>query len=604
MSNISGRTAAEGAREVDDLFFDLASLLPHAVLRDDGANGTAGSREPLHLTPPGMRDDVGELVAIYELALDVARQESVPEMLRCLVDGAREAFGAVSAAVMLDVPDMPHAVVLLSGRPPVEGVRGWQTDTVRPVTGGDIPEHPMLLSGPQGSGAGNAPPDVELPVSTMMGVPLVVDSNPDARTAGYLTLFDRHDGTSFSDAELAVLQTLSRHAATAVSRVQAQSGQATGQHRVEAELSQLRVIMDTLPAGVLVMLPPEGRVELANETALTTILGDAATSDASLMIYRDFDWLRADGTELTRGEHPGMLALRGEPIGNRALLLRTKSGETIPVRVQSTPIYNDDGSVARAVVLFLDVSRERVAEQVKDDFLSLISHEFRTPLTAIHGGALLLSQQGEVMDAEMRQELLHDIGEESLRLDRMLGNLLSVSEIMAGRFQASTEPILVSPLVQPLLEEFRESAPGHTFTLDVEPGTPPAEGSPELLMQILRNLYENAVKYSPPPADIRTVIRQRGGVVAIEVIDNGLGIAAEHVPHVFERFRRPGADPTVRGMGLGLYLSRLLVDAQGGQISAHSDGPGKGATFRVELPMVADWEQDHDANTDGSEERE
>jgi signal transduction histidine kinase len=127
--------------------------------------------------------------------------------------------------------------------------------------------------------------------------------------------------------------------------------------------------------------------------------------------------------------------------------------------------------------------------------------------------------------------------------------------------------------------------------MDQEPGVPPAEGDPELLVQILRNLYENAVKYSPGGGEIRTVIAQEGGWVSIQVQDNGLGISQEHVPHVFERFRRPGAEPTVRGMGLGLYLSRLLVDAQGGRIHAASPGPGKGATFMVELPMVPDWEQ-------------
>jgi signal transduction histidine kinase len=602
MLNGTGKKLRAREREVDDLFVDLASLFPHAAVRHAAGNGDAGPLDVERVIPAQARANVDNLVAIYELALDVARHDSVPAMLRRLVDGAREAFGAISAAVMLDSPDMPHAVILLSGRPPAGNVRGWRTDTVRPVTGGDIPDHPMLLPDPFGNADAESSIEDHLSVATMMGVPLTVDSTSGAPTAGYLTLFDRHDEAPFSDAELALLLTLGRHAATAIGRVLAESGLATGQRRVEAELSQLRMIMDTLPAGILVMLPPDGRVELANETALTTILGDGATPEASLSIYRDFDWLRADGAELTRGEHPGMLALRGETIGNRALLLQIRDGRRIPVRVQSTPIHNDDGSVARAVVLFLDVSRERVAEQVKDDFLSLISHEFRTPLTAIHGGALLLSQQGDVMDAEMRHELLHDIGEESLRLDRMLGNLLSVSEIMAGRFQASTEPILVAPLIQPLLEEFRESAPGHRFTLDVEPATPPAEGSPELLMQILRNLYENAVKYSPAPADIRTVISQRGGVVSIEVIDNGLGIAAEHVPHVFERFRRPGADPTVRGMGLGLYLSRLLVDAQGGHIRAYSEGPGKGATFRVELPMVPDWEQEHDP--DGGDQRE
>ncbi len=436
-------------------------------------------------------------------------------------------------------------------------------------------------------------PPGHLPVENVMGAPI--------RDLGFLYVIDREDGGNFCHDDLARLQRLSWHAAGAFDRARDERGHAFAQRRVEAQLSQLRMIMDTLPAGVLVLRPPDGRVELANKTAVQTMLGKDAHEThegVELKVYRDFRWFRADGTELPRSEHPGMIALRGEIIGNRALILETKAGNRIPVRVQSTPIYDSEGRVARAVVLFLDVARERAAEQIKDDFLSLISHEFRTPLTAIHGGALLLSQQGEAMDDEMRGELLQDIGEESLRLDRMLGNLLSVSEIMAGRFQASTEPILVAPLVQPMMEEFRGKSTDHTFTLLVDPDVPPAEGSPELLKQILRNLYENAVKYSPGGGEIRTHIWHHDDRVSIRVIDEGLGIADEHVPHVFERFRRPGADPTVRGMGLGLYLSRLLVDAQGGQIRANSDGPGTGATFEVDLPMVPDWESEHEPDDD------
>jgi two-component system phosphate regulon sensor histidine kinase PhoR len=364
----------------------------------------------------------------------------------------------------------------------------------------------------------------------------------------------------------------------------------------EVELSHLRMILDTLPAGVMELTPPDGRVERANEAALQMIFGAGEARERLPRIYKDFRWLQADGTELPRSRHPGIVALRGEAVGRRALILQNAEGTHIPVRVQSTPVRNGNGSIVGSVVLIVDVSREQAAEQVKDDFLSLISHEFRTPLTAIHGGALLLSQQGDAMDTETRRELLQDIGAESARLDRMLGNLLSVSAIMAGRFQASTEPILIAPLMQRLVDEFSQRAVGHEFTIVAEGGMAPAEGAPELLVQILQNLYENAVKYSPGGGEIRTVLREQDGKISIAVIDHGLGISAEHVPHVFERFRRPGAEPTVRGMGLGLYLSRLLVDAQGGTIRAMSPGPGKGATFMLELPMVRDWVRDQEVD--------
>ena len=118
---------------------------------------------------------------------------------------------------------------------------------------------------------------------------------------------------------------------------------------------------------------------------------------------------------------------------------------------------------------------------------------------------------------------------------------------------------------------------------------PPAEGDADLLLQVLRNLHENAVKYSPPGSAITTSVCADAQRVTINVVDEGSGIAPEHLGSVFERFRRPGADPGVRGMGLGLYLSRHLIEAQGGQISVTSPGRGKGATFSLTLPISADW---------------
>jgi signal transduction histidine kinase len=263
----------------------------------------------------------------------------------------------------------------------------------------------------------------------------------------------------------------------------------------------------------------------------------------------------------------------------------------LPILVQAAPLRDRDGAIARAVVVLQDITRLREAEQLKDDFLSLISHEFRTPLTAIHGGAHLLASQGDELDGTTRRELLDDIVTESGRLDRMLANLLSLAEIMAGRLEPNTEPLLIAPLARAVAAEVGSRSPDHTFVVDIPGDLPPAEGDPALLSQVLRNLYENAVKYSRGGGPVHTSATWDGERVTIRVTDEGVGIAAEHVPHVFERFRRPGADPTVRGMGLGLYLSRFLVEAQGGKIGADSPGPGLGATFSVVLNVARGWDR-------------
>lgn len=243
------------------------------------------------------------------------------------------------------------------------------------------------------------------------------------------------------------------------------------------------------------------------------------------------------------------------------------------------------------VIVMQDVTQLREAEQLRDDFLSLVSHEFRTPLATVHGGAYLLANQGDSLDGQTRRELLADIVVESERLDRMLTNMLSVTAIQAGQLTPSTEPVLVEPVARRAAARVGGRSPRHALRIDTPPGLPPVEADADLLEQVFVNLLENAVKYTPDGGAIETTATRRGNEIEIRVTDSGIGIASEHAASVFERFRRVGGDKTVRGMGLGLYLSRHLVEAQGGRISASSPGPGMGTTFAITLPIAEGWSE-------------
>lgn len=527
------------------------------------------------------------VVAAYEAALAVASEVHIDTVLRRIVEMARSVVQARMAMLsQVDADGQPGAtvcaceaqdeVVCAMNAQPLADLLAHLDPVQLPTVIPDIETDPEF--GHLSETAWRARSAILVPIRS--GDHLI----------GNLFLTGREDGTAFSNEDLAAIMLLAEHAAASIDRARLY-GAAEKENRLATEqLLQLRSVLDNLPAGVLVLQQPNAWIQMANNTAIDMIFGVDAERSSIPIIFRDFDWLNADGLDMPRSAHPGQSALRGERVENRQLTLLTSKGEAIPVLVQSAPVMNPENEVVGAVVVFQDVSRLRAAEQIKDDFLSLISHEFRTPLTAIHGGALLLQQQGNALDDETRKELLEDIGTESRRLDRMLGNLLSVAEIMAGRFQQSTEPILVEPIIRDLIDDFRSRSPDHTFTWRAEAGLPLAEGDPEWMHQIMHNLYENAVKYSPGGCEIRTTARREGDWVRIDVEDDGLGILPEHVSHVFERFRRPGADPTVRGMGLGLYLSRLLVDAMGGRISAASDGPGTGSTFTLDLPVVKEWD--------------
>jgi PAS domain S-box-containing protein len=374
-------------------------------------------------------------------------------------------------------------------------------------------------------------------------------------------------------------------------RIAGEAQEAASRAAAEAAALQrdrLREILDGLPSGVFIMAS-DRRLELANASFVDLVYGGRPPS-AMLPIYdRDFTLLRADGAPLPLDERPAVRALRGERVRNSQLLLERAGGERLPVTVHAAPMREDADLSARAIVVMEDVTQLRQAEQLKDDFLALISHEFRTPLTAIHGGARLLESGADVLDAQTRQEVLGDVVAESARLDRMLGNILTLANVMAGRLPVVTEPVLLTPLAQTVVHEVQPRSPSHAFAVAVPPDLPAVEADPDLLEQVLRNLFENAVKYSPAGGEIRVTATWDTEGIALHVADQGIGIAPEHVGSVFERFRRVGGDPTVRGMGLGLYLSRHLVEAQGGRIAASSPGLGLGTVFTVTLPVARGW---------------
>ena len=569
---------------------DPVAVAPDTTPGNGGtAPGDAPPRRRLGDEPADPRRHDRALIAAYEAALAVASELDLEAVLQRIVDLARSVVPARYAA--LGVADARGALVqfvtagldaaeraAIGPLPKGHGLLGELIRDGEPLLISDIAADPRSVGFPP-----NHPP-----MRSLLGVPIRLRE----RVLGNLYLCERNDGAPFTSDDLTVVQTLALHAAAAIDRAHLYRQVEQGRARAEEQRDHLRVILDSLPSGVLIQTGEDEAVELANAAAVALLLGPDAPVGALPRDGRDYGLRQADGAPLAPEARPGRRALGGETVRNQQVVLERAGGERVPVLAQAAPLHDATGSVGGAVVVIQDVTRLREAEQLKDDFLSLISHEFRTPLTAIHGGAHLLARQGGDLDDATRDELLTDIVAESGRLDRMLTNLLELTAILAGRLVAATEPVLLEPLAREVAAEVAARAPGHRFVVAPAPGLPPAEGDPALLAQVLRNLYENAVKYAPDGGEVRTAATTDGQTVTLRVTDQGIGIAPEHVGAVFERFRRVGGDPTVRGMGLGLYLSRHLVEAQGGAIAAASPGIGRGATFAVTLPVARGWDPD------------
>ena len=266
------------------------------------------------------------------------------------------------------------------------------------------------------------------PMHSMLGVPITLGE----RTLGDLYLTERIDGP-YTAADLDVVQVLAAHAARAIERAQLYSAVEQGQQRAEEQRDQLQVILDSLPSGILIYASPDAHVEMSNETARAFVRGGEPGMHDVPRAALPYRLSTLEGESLAVDDYPSRRALRGETIRNAQLVMERLDGSRFPIFVQAEPLRDADGKIVQAVVVFQDITRLREAEQLKDDFLSLISHEFRTPLTAINGGAKLLADAGDAIDGETRAELLQDIVAESKKLDQMLANMLSVAAIMAGR---------------------------------------------------------------------------------------------------------------------------------------------------------------------------
>jgi len=230
----------------------------------------------------------------------------------------------------------------------------------------------------------------------------------------------------------------------------------------------------------------------------------------------------------------------------------------------------------------------RKVDRLKSELLSTVSHELRTPLASIKGYATSLLRTDVEWDDETRREFLQIIDEESDRLSGLIADLLEMSEIEAGMLRVDKEPVRIPRLVQKVVKKLKPNTREHSLSVSAAPDVPETMGDPRRLEQVLHNLVVNAIKYSPDGTPIAVRVERSAQDILVSVKDQGVGIASEHIEHVFERFYRVDGDLAreTGGSGLGLPICRGLVEAHGGKIRVESQ-IGSGSTFYFTIPITA-----------------
>jgi two-component system sensor histidine kinase VicK len=260
-------------------------------------------------------------------------------------------------------------------------------------------------------------------------------------------------------------------------------------------------------------------------------------------------------------------------------------GETF--QISSFYIRDDEGSVISKMISFKNITREKSAEMARDEFIANIAHEFLTPLTTIKSYNEMLMDE-EVEDREMQREFYNTISEETIRLSRLIQNLLNISKIEMGNMTLSTGLVKTDWLVEDSLTSVEGLAQKKSITIDknMPDNFPSLLGDKELLKTSLINLLGNAVKYSPENSQITFSLINQKDMVVFDVIDSGYGISEKDLPHIFDKFYRSD-DPNIKeqvGTGLGLAMTSQIIQLHGGEIKVQSE-PGKGTHFTVRFPI-------------------
>ncbi|HZG36249.1 MAG TPA: ATP-binding protein [Gaiellaceae bacterium] len=403
----------------------------------------------------------------------------------------------------------------------------------------------------------------DLGLHSYLCVPLVARD----QVLGAITFVQSESGRRYGEEDLAVAEELARHAAIAIDNARLYS---------EAERrAQAARVLDSVGDGVL-LVDLDGVVRLWNPAAAAlTGLPEAEVLGRPLRdVVPEWGRLREIVPVATSPTEPTRAVTTPLEIGGRELW------------ISGTGVAVEEGTV----YAFRDLTEERELEKMRADFVATVSHELRTPLAAIYGSAQTLRRPDLDLGEELQHELLGVIATESDRLASIVNDLLLSSHLDSGRLHVAIESCDPRELASGVVESARAYVPeGVVLELDVPEGLPPVAADRGQLRQVLTNLVDNAIKYSPGGGTVALRVEDGDGAGAVRfsVEDRGLGIPSTEHRRIFEKFYRLDPDMTrgIGGTGLGLYICRELVRRMDGQIWVEST-LGEGSRFVVELPAA------------------
>jgi PAS domain S-box-containing protein len=418
---------------------------------------------------------------------------------------------------------------------------------------------------------------IDLGLHQMVALPMAVGGEP----VGVIYIF-RSQGIGFSRNDRVVLQSFADQAAIAVHNARLYE-------RAERERERFEAILEYTADGVMI-LTPTLQIESFNR-ALSKITGWSAEQ----AVGRDHDAIiawhcREPGIDLKEAVAGGWPVRRSADAPVNTLYvegdIQRPDGTTISAGITYAPLIDSSGRLVNVIANVRDITHFRKAQEMTSTFISVISHELKTPVSLIKGYASTLRRKDAAWSPETVQTSLEVIEEEADRLTNLIDNLLQVSRLQAGIFEVDMGGhVALDRLAARVAQDFRTQTAKHQIVVDFPDGFPAVPGDEVKLRHVLDNLVNNAIKYAPDGGEVRISGEICPDELRVSVKDQGMGLPQDELERVFSRFYRVDDALTrkTQGTGLGLYLADAIIKAHGGRIWAEGK-PGEGAVFTFALP--------------------
>ena len=504
---------------------------------------------------------------LLEISRALTAQLKLDELLQMVLEAATNMLAGQAGLIALRGPDGLFTIGASHGLPPAYAPYFEVLLTDIPD---DVDLRRFRIPG-LGEKLGLLAKDLSLRLQQVVALPMAIKHE----MIGVLYVF-RAYGTRFTANDRQILASFADQAAIAVHNAQLYE-------RISQEKRRVDAILEYSADGVLI-LDAGHRIVVFNRALAQLTRWPAA--EALGQHHNDvIRWARLE-TDLDLGD----AVAGGWPLPSARPLyvegdLRRRRGGTVSVGITYAPLFDREGRLVNIIADVRDITRFREADEIKSTFISVISHELKTPVALIKGYADTLLRKDACWEPEMMQDSLAVILEEADRLNDLIDNLLDASRLQAGALPLEMDQVALDALAERVAGRFRTQTQVHEIVVRFPPDLPVAEGDPGRLEQVLNNLVSNAIKYSPEGGTIEITGRASPTDVIVTVADQGLGIPFEEQPRVFERFFRGSRErhQSAPGAGLGLYLAKSIVEAHGGRIWVESV-PGEGASFSFSVP--------------------